>query len=261
MKKNPDMRVLILEDESLAAEKLQNLLHEIDPSIEVVQILKSVEASLKWFDHNDEPDLILSDIQLLDSLSFDIFSQREIKCPIIFTTAYDQYAIQAFEVNSVDYLLKPVQKVKLSAAIEKYNTNQNSVGGHLSPDDLEKISQMVKNSRPEYKSRFLVKLGQKIRAIPIDKIAYFLTKDKLTFLVTDTGDKYPLDNSLEEIDQLLDPNIFFRLNRKFVAKINAVKEIHPYFKGRLKIELSPPIDEDIVISSDKTPSFKKWLDK
>ena len=256
------MLVLIIEDESLAAERLKNLLTEIDPSIEVVQILKSVEASLKWFDHNDEPDLILSDIQLLDSLSFDIFSQREIKCPIIFTTAFNQYAIQAFEVNSVDYLLKPVQKEKLSTALEKFNTQQSgSVVSHLTPDDLEKIALMVKNTQPEYKSRFLVKLGQKIRAIPIEKIAYFFTKDKLTFLVTNTGDKYPLDNSLEEIDQLLDPNIFFRLNRKFVAKINAVKEIHPYFKGRLKIELSPPIDNDIVISSDKTPSFKKWLDK
>ena len=256
------MLVLIIEDESLAAERLQNLLTEIDPSIEVVQILKSVEASLKWFDHNDEPDLILSDIQLLDSLSFDIFSKREIKCPIIFTTAYDQYAMQAFEVNSVDYLLKPVQKEKLSTALEKFNAQQSGgVVSHLTPDDIEKIAQMVKNTQPNYKSRFLVKLGQKIRAIPIEKIAYFFTKDKLTFLVTNTGDKYPLDNSLEEIDQLLDPNIFFRLNRKFVTKINAVKEIHPYFKGRLKIELSPPIDNDIVISSDKTPSFKKWLDK
>ena len=256
------MLVLILEDESLAAERLQKLLLEIDPSIEIVQILKSVEASLKWFDHNDEPDLILSDIQLLDSLSFDIFSQREIKCPIIFTTAYDQYAMQAFEVNSVDYLLKPVQKEKLSTALEKFNAQQSgAVVSHLTPDDIEKIALMVKNRQPEYKSRFLVKLGQKIRAIPIEKIAYFFTKDKLTFLVTNTGDKYPLDNSLEEIDQLLDPNIFFRLNRKFVTKINAVKEIHPYFKGRLKIELSPPIDNDIVISSDKTPSFKKWLDK
>ncbi len=255
------MLVLIIEDESLAAERLQNLLIEIDPSIEVVQILKSVEASLKWFDQNDEPDLILSDIQLLDSLSFDIFSQREIKCPIIFTTAYDQYAIQAFEVNSVDYLLKPVQKEKLSTALEKFNTQQSGTVSHLTSDDLEKIAQMVRNKQPEYKSRFMVKLGQKIRAIPVEKIAYFYTKDKLTFLVTNTGDKYPLDNSLEEIDQLLDPNIFFRLNRKFVTKINAVKEIHPYFKGRLKIDLSPPIDQDIVISSDKTPSFKKWLDK
>lgn len=255
------MLVLIIEDESLAAERLRNLLIEIDPSIEVVQILKSVEASLKWFDQNDEPDLILSDIQLLDSLSFDIFSQREIKCPIIFTTAYDQYAIQAFEVNSVDYLLKPVQKEKLSTALEKFNTQQSGTVSHLTSDDLEKIAQMVRNKQPEYKSRFMVKLGQKIRAIPVEKIAYFFTKDKLTFLVTNTGDKYPLDNSLEEIDQLLDPNFFFRLNRKFVVKINAVKEIHPYFKGRLKIELSPPIDKDIVISSDKTPSFKKWLDK
>jgi len=255
------MLVLIIEDESLAAERLQNLLIEIDPSIEVVQILKSVEASLKWFDQNDEPDLILSDIQLLDSLSFDIFSQREIKCPIIFTTAYDQYAIQAFEVNSVDYLLKPVQKEKLSTALEKFNTQQSGTVSHLTSDDLEKIALMVRNRQPDYKSRFMVKLGQKIRAIPVEKIAYFYTKDKLTFLVTNTGDKYPLDNSLEEIDQLLDPNIFFRLNRKFVTKINAVKEIHPYFKGRLKIDLSPPIDEDIVISSDKTPSFKKWLDK
>ena len=232
------MLVLILEDESLAAERLKNLLIEIDPSIEVVKILKSVEASLKWFDNNDEPDLILSDIQLLDSLSFDIFSQREIKCPIIFTTAFNQYAIQAFEVNSVDYLLKPVQKEKLSTALEKFNAQQSgAVVSHLTPDDIEKIALMVKNRQPEYKSRFLVKLGQKIRAIPIEKIAYFFTKDKLTFLVTNTGDKYPLDNSLEEIDQLLDPNIFFRLNRKFVTKINAVKEIHPYFKGIIKYAL------------------------
>ncbi len=255
------MKILILEDETLAAEKLQNLVTEIEPSAEIIGVLKSVEATLLWLEQNDEPDLILSDIQLLDSVSFDIFSEKEVKCPIIFTTAYDQYAIQAFDVNSVDYLLKPIQKEKLEAALEKYKSAKNNLGG-ISTADIGKIADMIRDHSQEFKSRFLVKLGQKIRAIPVEKIAYFFTEDKMTFIMTEAGEKYPIDHSLEDVDTVLDPRIFFRINRKYIICLDAVKEIHPYFKGRLKLELNPAIDDDdIVISSEKTPSFKQWLDR
>lgn len=254
------MKVLILEDEGLASEKLINLLKEVDPDVDVIGTLKSVEASLLWFSQNDPPELIFSDIQLLDGLSFEIFQQVKIQSPVIFTTAYDQYAIQAFEVNSVDYLLKPVKKEKLEASLNKLKSRTHGVSA--SPDKLEEITRLILRAQKDYKQRFLVKVGQRIQTIPVERIAYFYTHDKLTYVVTEEGSRSPMDHTLEEIDRMLDPDNFFRINRKYVVKITAVKEIHPYFKGRVKLKLDPDIDDDdIVISSDKTPSFKRWLDR
>lgn len=252
------MKVLIFEDEKLASDRLIEILKEIRPTIHVVASLKSVEAGVLWLQNNEQPDLILSDIQLLDGTSFDIFSEIEVKCPVIFTTAYDQYAIKAFEVNSVDYLLKPISEDKLKAAVLKVENKNQKAPNNFNIEDLKGL---LKNSKPEYKSRFLIKIGQKIRAIPVEKIAYFFTKDKMTYIVTFENQKLPMDHTLEEIDGMLDPKFFFRINRKFIVHFDAVKDIHPYFKGRIKLSLSPEIDEEIIISTEKTPSFKRWLDQ
>lgn len=250
------MKVLIFEDEKLASERLIEMVKELRPGVEIVASIKSVEAALLWLQSNETPDLIISDIQLLDGTSFEIFSEATIECPVIFTTAYDQYAIKAFEVNSVDYLLKPIQSGKLEAALEKFDNQSSSSGGF----DIEKITALIQSANPEYKSRFLVKVGQRIRAIPVEKIAYFFTKDKLTYMVTFDGQKLPMDHTLEEVDGMLNPKNFFRVNRKFIVHFDAVADIHPYFKGRLKITVAPEIDEEIIISTEKTPSFKRWLD-
>lgn len=249
------MRIVIFEDEKLASERLIQVLHTIKPEAQVLASMKSVEAAVLWLQNNEHPDLIISDIQLLDGESFEIFESVEIKCPVIFTTAYDEYAIKAFEVNSVDYLLKPIQKEKLEKALDKYESQHQSSGGI----DISKISELLQGE-PEYKSRFLVKFGQRIKAIPVEKIAYFYSHDKLSYLVTFEGQKLPVDQTLEELDGLLNPKNYFRVNRKFIVHFDSVSDIHPYFKGRVKLDLEPSIDEDIVVSSEKTPVFKKWLD-
>ena len=249
------MRVIIFEDEKLASERLIQLLRQIKPEAEVLTSMKSVEAGILWLQNHDEPELIISDIQLLDGTSFEIFEQVKVNCPVIFTTAYDDFAIKAFEVNSVDYLLKPIQKEKLEKALEKYEHQKGNTSGL----NIENIQKLLKGE-PSYKSRFLVKLGQRIKAIPVEKVAYFYSKDKLSYLVTFEGKKLPVDQTLEELDTLLNPKNYFRVNRKFLVHFDAVSDIHPYFKGRVKLELDPQIDEDIVVSSEKTPVFKKWLD-
>lgn len=251
------MNVLILEDETLAGKKIEGLLNEIDPTISVLAVLKSVEAAKEWFEANVAPDLVISDIRLLDGVSFEIFEAIDYKNPVIFTTAYDQYAIKAFEVNSVDYLLKPVQKEKLEKALSK-------IGQHKSTADTvpyNEILEMIKSQQVEYKSRFLIKAGQKILAVPVEKIAYFFSLNKLTYIITLDGKKYPCDQTLEVVDQQVDPKIFFRANRKYIVRFSSIAEIHPYFKGRIKINLTPEAEDEIVISSERTPEFKRWLDQ
>ncbi|QSE95969.1 LytR/AlgR family response regulator transcription factor [Fulvivirga lutea] len=249
------MRVVIIEDESLAGKKIESLLSEIDSTIEVLTTLKSVEGALEWFNENPNPDLVISDIRLLDGISFEIFDQIDYSNPVIFTTAYDQYAIKAFDVNSVDYLLKPVQKEKLEKALGKIKNNQPA------NVPFDELIAAIQNQQKEYKSRFMIKTGQKILAVPVDKIAYFFSQNKLTYIVAQDGKKYPYDQTLEEVDQQVDPKLFFRANRKYITRFSAISEIHPYFKGRIKINLTPEADDEIVISSERTPEFKKWLDQ
>lgn len=254
------MTVLILEDETLSAERLQNLLKEIDGEANAVGHLKSVEAAIDWLAANPHPDLILSDIRLLDGLCFEIFSQVKVQSPVIFTTAYDQYAIKAFEVNSVDYLLKPVQPEKLRAALEKVKSR---IGKNIetAPPDYGELIKLIQGSNQAYKSRFMVRLGQKIIAVPVEKVAYFFSENKLSFLVTQDQKRYPLDQPLDELIDLLDPRVFFRANRQFIVTFQSIAEIHPYFKGRIKLQLNPASTEEVVISSERTPEFKKWIDQ
>ncbi len=252
------MTILILEDETLAGNKVQNLLAEIDAEIKVLDTLKSIEAGKEWLENNEHPELIISDIRLLDGLSFELFEAINYQRPIIFTTAYDQYAIKAFEVNSVDYLLKPIQKEKLEKALAKFKTIKNT---DAAPVAYQDIIALINANKQEYKSRFMIRSGQKIVAIPVDKIAYFCSINKLTYIITYDNKKFACDQTLEIIDQQLDPKLFFRANRQFIVKFDAISEIHPYFKGRIKINLQPAAEDDIVISAERTPDFKKWLDQ
>jgi DNA-binding LytR/AlgR family response regulator len=251
------MKILIFEDETLASDRIIKILKEIDASHEIVSVIKSIEEGKKWFNTNEDPDIIISDIRLLDGLSFDLFKEIKTEVPVIFTTAYDQYAIKAFEVNSIDYLLKPIQKEKLRDALNKYieRTSQNKF-----PADFESLYDLIQNQKKSYKSRFLIKIGQKIAAVPVEKISYFYSHNKLTYIVTKDGKKLPTDQTLETLQDQLDPKEFYRANRQIIVSYDSISEIHPYFKGRLKIDVTPPCELEIVVSAEKTPEFKSWLD-
>ncbi|MGB3184094.1 MAG: LytTR family DNA-binding domain-containing protein [Cyclobacteriaceae bacterium] len=258
------MNILLIEDEALAAERTAGLLQEIDPSLTVQHTCRTVKNTVAWLSTHPEPDLIISDIQLLDGISFSIFQEHPVACPIIFLTAFDQYAIRAFEVNSIAYLLKPVERDKLEKALDKYRQVKEAYAHHrpVSQEvDYEKVMKALLNKTADYKSRYLVKVGQHIKAVSVDKIAYFYTMDKMTYLTTHDGRRFPLDHSLEEISKSLDPHTFHRLNRKYIASIEAVSEVQPYFKGRLVVGLLPDPEEEIVVSSEKSGPFKDWLDQ
>lgn len=253
------MKILILEDENLAAEKLENLILEIDPTFKIVAKLPSITSAVEWLNHNIPPDLILSDIRLLDGLCFEIFEKVKVETPVIFTTAYDQYAIKAFEVNSIDYLLKPVQKEKLKNSFDKLRArSKTSTGG---TPDFQAVLKYLSEAKPEYKSRFMVRSGQKIAAIPTAKIAYFYSENKLTYIVTKDNKRYFHDQPLEELMDVLDPRVFFRVNRQYIITFDSIAEIHPYFKGRVKLILSPKDESEVIISAERTPDFKKWIDQ
>ena len=251
------MNILILEDEKLASEKLERTLLEVEPGANIIAKFQTITSAVEWLKNNTHPDLIFSDIRLLDGLCFEIFQQVKIDRPVIFTTAYDQYAIKAFEVNSIDYLLKPVQKEKLKASLDKFR----KLAPRPVPIDYQEMIKLLKATPIEYKSRFMVRLGQKIIALPADKIAYFFSESKLTYIVSKEGKRYPMDQPLEELIDLLDPRVFFRINRQYIVTFESIAEIHPYFKGRIKLILNPKTEDDVVISSERSPEFKKWIDQ
>ncbi|KAA2241922.1 response regulator transcription factor [Chitinophaga agrisoli] len=254
------MEILIIEDEEPAAERLTELLKQYDAGIRPLAILPSVQAAVKWFNEHPQPDLVLLDIHLSDGLCFEIFKQVKVKCPIIFCTAYDQYVLDAFQVHSIDYLLKPVQYQKLEKSLQKMEEIRSHAKSAISEVQFSDIINIIKTSQQTYKSRFMVKTGTKIKAIKSEEIAYFHSRNKLTLLVSKERQSFPLDYTLDELMTMLDPVSFFHVNRNLIIHIDAVKEVHPYFKGRLKLVLSPEHDEEIVISSQKTPLFKAWLD-
>ena len=253
------MNILLIEDEKLAAEKLTTLLNKTCPESKVVQTIDSVDGAIAYLKNNEEPDLIISDIHLADGLCFSIYTEVNVKCPIIFATAYEKYAIQAFEVNSIDYLLKPIQESRLEQAINKYKRL------NIQPEDnaslYEEFQKLLTQKNRNYKARFLCKLGNKIKSIPTENILYFFSANKMTFLVDKNQQRLPINNTLDEIDQMIDPDHFFRINRKYITHFDAIAEIHPYFKGRLKLKLTPHIEDDIVVSTEKSPIFKAWLDR
>lgn len=248
----PFMKVLIFEDERLTAERLVELLKRYDSKIEVLEVIDSVKKGMEWFVHNSPPDLIFMDVRLSDSISFEIFEKINIETPIIFTTAYDEYALKAFKVNSVDYLVKPYDFKDLRMAIDKFKKQKpvfsdEFLRGLLNPSGLK------------YKKRFLVKVGDQLKHVDCSKIAYFKFEDGLVVAVTSDKTMLSLDYSLDQLADLLNPQDFFRLNRKFLANVNAIGKIHSYFNGRLKIELIPPASEDVIVSRERTGNFKEWM--
>ena len=255
------MITLIIEDEQLAAERLIELISKYDSRMVVKKVLDSVEKSVEWFISNPHPDLVFMDIQLADGLSFEIFEQTEVKSPVIFTTAYDEYTIRAFKVNSVDYLLKPIDYEELAAAIEKFRLNFGPKAKKEFKPDVEIYDKLMSQFIHPYKNRFIVKVGLHIRSIPVEEIDYYFICEKSTFICTKEGKNYAIDYYLDQLEKLVDSQLFFRINRKFIINLDAVKDIIAYSNSRLKIILKNPPDEDAIVSREKVKDFKKWLDR
>ena len=254
------MKILIIEDENAAARRLEKLLGEIAPEAEIVGRLDSVEAAIEWFQHNPQPELILLDIHLADGASFEIFEHVKIKSPVIFTTAYDEYALQAFKVNAVDYLLKPIKTNELAEAIEKFKRVFQSAPAAADYSGLLQTLRMQEGGQ-SYLRRMLIRFSNSFRLVDMSDAAYFYTKDKITFLVTkSTAKRFPVDYPLDKLEGLLDPAVFFRINRQFIVNVSAIKEMHPYSKSRVKIDLEPPMaDLETIVSTERSSEFKKWL--
>ena len=248
------MKILIIEDENLAAKRLIKLVQELLPDAEIFGNLDTIIASVEWLKNNQEPDLIFLDIQLADGISFEIFEKIKITSPIIFCTAFDQYAIKAFKLNSIDYLLKPIDPEELGAAITKFQS-----GRRVPSISLDQIKHLLQPIKKVYKNRFLVKLGERIQTVDFQEIGFFYSEDKVTLLQTKIGKKFIIDYTLDEVEEMIDPEHFFRLNRKYISAINAIKEVFTYSNSRLKIHLENCNDNDILISREKMGPFKSWL--
>jgi two-component system, LytTR family, response regulator LytT len=247
------MRTLIVEDEELAAERLARMILELEPEAQIVDTLSSVNTSVKWFSENKMPDLIFMDINLADGSSFEIFKGVNITCPVIFVTAFDQYALAAFKVNSIDYLLKPLKKEEVKNALEKYK--------RLKPASLEMnqaIQQLI-DSRKEYQKRIIIRFGENIKMVDVKDIAYFFTEEKINYLCTHQNLRYPVDFNLDELEQLLNPKEFFRINRQFIVSITSIEKMLAWSKSRVKLVLKPTCEIETIVSTDRSPHFKEWL--
>ncbi len=255
------MKALIVEDEKSAAKRLLTLLKGIDPGIEVIGIIDTVKATAAWFKKNPAPDLLFLDIQLADGLSFDIFEQTKISCPVIFTTAYDQYALKAFEVYSIDYLLKPIDKEKLLRSLEKYKNIVQGAKDTTSVDlgTLQNALEMMHGRK--YKERFIVKYGEHIKSFPVDNIVGFYSEEKISFFKNSDGRKYIVDYTIEQIESLVNPDLFFRINRKYIINLNAIEDVVVFSNSRLKLKVKQLNDHDLIVAREKVQEFKKWLDR
>ena len=259
------MKVFIIEDEELAVKKLRKTLNAVDESAEVVGVADSIRSSVNWLQNNPSPDLILMDIELCDGQSFEIFDKVDVKSTVIFTTSYDEFALKAFKVNSVDYLLKPVQKDDLQVAIDKYkkiktlykDSNESPV---LNIENLVKELQQKMQGK-EYRKRFLVKQAQKLVSIETDQIAYFYSDGRLNFFKTFDNKKFVVDYTMDELEDMLDQEKYFRISRSFYVSINSVDQIHDYFGNRLMLYLKPLVDKEALVSRERVSDFKKWLGK
>jgi DNA-binding LytR/AlgR family response regulator len=251
------MKAVIIEDEELAARRLKSLIAECDPRIEVIATLESIADSVQWFKQNPSPDLIFLDIHLEDGLSFAIFDEVKINVPIIFTTAFDEYAIKAFKLKSIDYLLKPILKDDLGRAIDKFR-NWGTEKKQLV--DLGELMQFIAPKKANYRERFSVSVGDKLKTIDVKEIAYIFSTSSISFAATFDKHQYTLDQSIDKIMAELNPNDFFRVNRQYLVCHKAIVNVHVYPKSRLKLELNPPVKEMVFVSIDKVTDFKKWLD-
>lgn len=253
------MNVVIIEDEHLTAERISTLLSEIDPGIEVISIIDSVKRSVEWFSSNEQPDLVFMDIQLADGLSFDVFDAVKIEAPVIFITAFQEYAIKAFKVNSVDYLLKPVSEEDLRIALAKFKRyfNQELAVPAIGGDLLRNIRDMI--SKP-YKSRFMVRVGDHIKTLEVEDILYFYSLQKGTYLHSSDNRNYVIDYTLGRLEEMLDPLLFHRINRKYLISHRAITDLITLSSSKMKVKLLHSDDDDIYISRERVATIKEWLD-
>lgn len=250
------IRTLIIEDESPAAARLEKMLLEIDPEIEILDKLDTVDAAVSWFENNTQPDLLMLDIQLADGLSFDIFRRVQVQSFVIFTTAFDEYAIKAFELNSIDYLLKPINRTRLEISLAKFRQLHKSKPQF----DLEELIRTIEGKKANFKKRFAISIGTKIKSVETSEISYFTSLEKSTFLGTFDGHEYPLEFSLDRLEEMLDPEWFFRISRQYIVNYKGIGKINILSKSRLEISVQGS-KEPMLVSTAKTASFRKWIDK
>ncbi len=250
------LNILIVEDEPLAATRLKRLILEVEPTATIVEMLDSVQSSVAWLQEN-QADLIFLDIHLADGNSFSIFDQVEVTTPIIFSTAYDQYAIKAFKVNSVDYLLKPIEKEDLAASMAKYKSGIPSPGEM----DMGALMRAIKGKQEEYQKRFIVTAGDKIKSVEAADVAYFFGRQKYVFLVTRDNRRHIVDYTLGNLETLVNPDDFFRINRQFIISFSGISNMFTYSKSRIKVEMDPPTEIEAIVSIDKAKRFREWLNR
>ncbi len=251
------MKAIIIEDEKLSAEHLATLLKKIDATIEIIAYFDTVKKTVEEFKKGLKADLLFVDVHLADGISFEIFSKISIETPVIFTTAYDEYAIKAFKINSVDYLLKPIAIADLRTALEKFKklnqTNPNTI--------IENITNAYQTISKQYKNRFMVKIGDSISSIKTEDIVHFISEDGMVLLATDTAKRFVIDYTLDQLESMVAPDMFFRINRKVLVNIKSIQKVSAYFNSRLKLNSSTLNDEDCIVSRERVNNFKAWLDK
>lgn len=252
------MKIVIIEDEAFAALRLKKMIQDFNSEIKILAELESVAESVKWFKSNPEPDLIFLDIHLEDDLSFAIFEQVNISSPVIFTTAFDEYAIKAFKLKSIDYLLKPIVHEELASALKKY---EQFSGLHTNSVDLQSLYNLLTNKEIKYRERFSISIGTKIKMVEVAEIAYFFVFDKSVYLRTFQGNSYNMDFTLDKLEEMLNPASFFRINRKYLINILSIVNMVAYSRSRVKLEIKPKPDDEFetIVSIDRSSDFKKWL--
>ncbi len=252
------MNCLIVEDEKIAAARLMELVKQCDPECEIVATLQSVKQAVHWFEANPPPDLVFLDIQLADGLSFEIFEKTRVEAPVIFTTAYEEYALQAFKVNSIDYLLKPIEPEALCTAMERYRKSPYAKEpGSYSSVVFDRVLQSLSR---KYKSKFVIKVADRIRIVPVSEVSCFYSLEKATFLQSRKSRDYAINYSLDDLEGLLDPELFFRISRKYLVAQAAITDITVYSSSRLLLELESHPPDEVVVSRDRVQEFKQWLE-
>ena len=252
------MKLLIIEDEGPAAKRLKELIKTVRPQCEILEVIDGVDSAVRWLSNHAAPDLIFMDIQLSDGISFDIFTKVKVEAPVIFTTAYDEYSLKAFKVNSIDYLLKPIEEEELDAAMKKFEQLHQSQITY-NPQAFQEI--LSRLSRTNYKERFLVKTGQALVNISVSDIAYLYSEEGLLYAKCQNGKRHVLDHTLEQVEEMLNPKDFYRVNRKALIQIGAIEKIQTYLNSRLKLTLRPSTNWDVIVSRERVGGFKEWLDR
>ncbi len=251
------MNIFLIEDEPLAVKRFKQLAEALDVSLNILGDADSVESAKLWLTSNPSPDIIFTDVQLADGTCFDLFEEYYPKCPVVFVTAFNEYAVEAFKVNAQDYLLKPLKKEELKAAIEKVRLRLKP---SLISIDYAALAKAILEEEQKFDRRYLIRYGEQVRTVQSHEIAYIYTMQKAVFLVLFTGKEYPMDKSLDHLEKELDPKIFFRINRQFIVNLKAIGNMHVVSKSRVQIELDPRYKaDDVIVSTEKSPLFKEWL--